>query len=191
RRMDNLPSTEWKWPIEWPFESVSFVEALFLLQLLYCVLLFLYHNRKTIIQDFMKTESEFTETSEQHVCPTSDVIFSLTHEDARKVWVTGSFLNWDTLVEMQRDPRKPKEWRVRMSLPHGHHQFRFVVDGFWFLRDGVALECDDKGDLCHQMHLPIDARRRQLERLQQSKRRAKWNLEKGEFTAAKTSRWYR
>ncbi|KAF8358710.1 hypothetical protein PRIPAC_93705, partial [Pristionchus pacificus] len=176
---------------QWNFESVSFVEALFLVQLLYCLLLFIYHNRKTIIQDFYNEKAEFTETREGHICPSSDIIFSLTNEDAEKVWVTGSFVGWSTLIEMRRDPRRPNEWRVRLTLPYGHHQFRFIVDGFWFIRDGIALECDDKGELCHYVHLPIDERRRHFERLHQSKKKAKWNMEKGEFIEAKDIFMYR
>ncbi|GMS89749.1 hypothetical protein PENTCL1PPCAC_11924, partial [Pristionchus entomophagus] len=177
--------------LEWLFESVSLVEALFLVQLLYCLLLFIYHNRKTIIQDFYNEKAEFTDTRAGHICPSSDVIFALEDEEAERVWVTGSFLNWQTLVEMRKGKRRPDEWRVRLTLPHGHHQFRFVVDGFWHLKDGLALECDDMGDLCHYMHLPIDARRKRFERLQQSKQRAKWNMEKGEFIEAKDIYMYR
>ncbi|GMR42766.1 hypothetical protein PMAYCL1PPCAC_12961, partial [Pristionchus mayeri] len=177
---------------EWPFPSVSPLGALFLVQILYALLLFVYQNGKSIIQDFYNNDKlSFIETSAGHICPSSDVIFSLTNEDAQRVWVTGSFVCWQTLIEMRSDPKRPHQWRVRLNLPHGHHQFRFVVDGFWHLRDGVALECDDKGELCHYIHLPIDERRRHFERLQKSKRRAKWNMELSEYIEAKDIYMYR
>lgn len=47
---------------------------------------------------------------------------------ANKVALIGDFNNWDeTAHPMQRQP--DGAWRLEIPLPHGHHRYRFVVDG--------------------------------------------------------------
>jgi len=46
--------------------------------------------------------------------------------DAKSVFITGDFNHW-TPVAMTRRPDGC--WYAQISLCHGHHQYRFVVDG--------------------------------------------------------------
>lgn len=57
------------------------------------------------------------------------VDFVFKKPDARSVAVAGSFNNWDS----QRNPlrKEGRAWKTTLWLPHGRHQYRFVVDGEW------------------------------------------------------------
>jgi 1,4-alpha-glucan branching enzyme len=47
---------------------------------------------------------------------------------ARRVYLTGDFNQWDPEANpMQRQP--DGAWLLQVPLHHGHHQYRFVVDG--------------------------------------------------------------
>jgi 1,4-alpha-glucan branching enzyme len=46
--------------------------------------------------------------------------------DARAVEITGDFNHWEPLP-MQRT--LDGWWFIRLQLCHGHHQYRFIVDG--------------------------------------------------------------
>ncbi len=48
--------------------------------------------------------------------------------EAREVFVTGDFNDWDFAAHpMQRMP--DGAWRAEIPLNHGHHHYLFVVDG--------------------------------------------------------------
>ena len=47
---------------------------------------------------------------------------------AKRVYLTGDFNGWDPEAHpMQRQP--DGAWLLEVPLHHGHHQYRFVVDG--------------------------------------------------------------
>ena len=47
---------------------------------------------------------------------------------AREVYLTGDFNGWDPQSHpMSRQP--DGAWLLQISLHHGHHQYRFIVDG--------------------------------------------------------------
>jgi len=47
---------------------------------------------------------------------------------ARNVFLTGDFNGWDPEANpMQRQP--DGAWLLQMPMHHGHHQYRFMVDG--------------------------------------------------------------
>ena len=48
--------------------------------------------------------------------------------DAREVYITGEFNEWNpTSHPMSRHP--DGAWHAQLQLGHGHHQYRFLVDG--------------------------------------------------------------
>lgn len=48
--------------------------------------------------------------------------------NAKQVWLVGDFNNWSpTAAPMQR--RFDGWWFLQVLLPHGHHRYRFLVDG--------------------------------------------------------------
>jgi 1,4-alpha-glucan branching enzyme len=47
---------------------------------------------------------------------------------AKAVFLAGSFNNWDVhATAMKRQP--DGGWHAQVALPHGHHQYLFVIDG--------------------------------------------------------------
>jgi 1,4-alpha-glucan branching enzyme len=47
---------------------------------------------------------------------------------AKEVYLTGQFNGWDPQAQPMR--RQPDgAWFVQVALHHGHHQYRFLVDG--------------------------------------------------------------
>lgn len=60
------------------------------------------------------------------------VPFEINRPDARAVFVTGSFNNWDPAA----DPLQRQEdglWTTELRLPPGTYEYRFVVDGRWMM----------------------------------------------------------
>ncbi len=57
--------------------------------------------------------------------------------DAFKVYVAGTFNNWETnILAMERD--KTGNWSVELSLPPGEYRYRLFVDGEWRDHPGAA-----------------------------------------------------
>ena len=49
---------------------------------------------------------------------------------AQAVFVAGSFNEWSTTgTPLRREANG--HWAVRLALPPGHHEFKFLVDGRW------------------------------------------------------------
>jgi MinD-like ATPase involved in chromosome partitioning or flagellar assembly len=60
-----------------------------------------------------------------------EVLFRLQAPGARRVQVAGRFNDWNpALGEMRQDPISGV-WSVRLRVPSGAHQYRYVVDGEW------------------------------------------------------------
>jgi 1,4-alpha-glucan branching enzyme len=72
-----------------------------------------------------------SQTKNQRPSPSaSQHLFRYHAPDAKRVVVTGSFCAWDPerhVLTKHRDGY----WEARLSLPHGRHEYRFVVDGTW------------------------------------------------------------
>jgi 1,4-alpha-glucan branching enzyme len=59
------------------------------------------------------------------------VTFSVRAEAGSKVFVAGSFNNWDPTAKEMADKKGDGVYTVTLSLPPGAHQYKFVVDGTW------------------------------------------------------------
>jgi 1,4-alpha-glucan branching enzyme len=47
---------------------------------------------------------------------------------AKEVFITGDFNDWDPASHpLKRQP--DGAWQIHLPLPHGHHHYRFLVDG--------------------------------------------------------------
>jgi 1,4-alpha-glucan branching enzyme len=58
------------------------------------------------------------------------VRFGLFQSDAREVFLTGSFNEWNPrATPLKRDSLG--NWSIELELPRGEHCYRFVVDGEW------------------------------------------------------------
>jgi len=49
---------------------------------------------------------------------------------AKKVILSGSFNNWDTKKLSAKKDSKG-HWAVKVNLPKGRHEYKFIVDGSW------------------------------------------------------------
>lgn len=59
---------------------------------------------------------------------TKPVNFICAAPSARNVHLSGDFNDWNPAsLPMRRQP--DGSWLIEVPLPHGHHQYRFVVDG--------------------------------------------------------------
>jgi 1,4-alpha-glucan branching enzyme len=68
--------------------------------------------------------------------------FSCHAPNAKAVFVAGTFNDWK--IDATRLRRKTTngdgDWDIKLSLPSGHHEFKFVVDGRWGCEPGCEHE---------------------------------------------------
>jgi hypothetical protein len=79
-----------------------------------------------------KTKPSDTGSGSQCVC------LELTHPTAQKACIAGSFNDWHPSVTPMIRLSDGK-WAKELALPHGRHEYRFVVDGEW-VDDPAATE---------------------------------------------------
>lgn len=69
--------------------------------------------------------------------------FSCRAPEAQAVFLAGTFNEWSpdaTPLKRQIDGH----WRTTLPLPHGHHEFKFIVDGQWCCEPGSKDEAQDR-----------------------------------------------
>ena len=59
------------------------------------------------------------------------VQFCLQAEAGSKVFLTGSFNNWDPIAKEMVDKDKDGHYAASVMLAPGKYQYKFVVDGTW------------------------------------------------------------
>ncbi|MEI7899400.1 MAG: glycogen-binding domain-containing protein [bacterium] len=59
------------------------------------------------------------------------VAFSVRAEVGSKVFVAGSFNNWDPTAKEMIDKNNDGNYAATLSLAPGTHQYKFVIDGTW------------------------------------------------------------
>ncbi|GMS97792.1 hypothetical protein PENTCL1PPCAC_19967, partial [Pristionchus entomophagus] len=65
--------------------------------------------------------------------PLHAVVLRWSEANSKTVFVSGSFVNWNSKIPMRRDR---VGWVVELRVPRGHHEYRFIVDGKWALDRG-------------------------------------------------------
>ncbi len=70
-------------------------------------------------------------SAKKTVPQTQRVTFSVRAEAGSKVFVAGSFNNWNPTAKEMADKKGDGVYAVTLSLPPGVHQYKFVVDGTW------------------------------------------------------------
>jgi 5'-AMP-activated protein kinase regulatory beta subunit len=68
------------------------------------------------------------------------VEFSCHAPQARAVFVAGTFNEWKPDAVPLRPDLQNGTWTVRLPLPQGRHEFKFVVDGEWCCEPGCEHE---------------------------------------------------
>jgi 1,4-alpha-glucan branching enzyme len=66
-----------------------------------------------------------------NLLPTGQTEFRFFRRGVKSVCVVGTFNGWQ-IGSTPMQSRGDGWWRIRLSLPHGIHQFRYVADGQWF-----------------------------------------------------------
>ncbi|GMR50829.1 hypothetical protein PMAYCL1PPCAC_21024 [Pristionchus mayeri] len=85
--------------------------------------------------------------------PLHVVVLRWSDANSKTVFITGSFVNWNSKIPMHRDR---VGWVVELRLPRGHHEYRFIVDGKWQLdrgRLGTIHSAQQKGITNHIVHV--------------------------------------
>ena len=71
------------------------------------------------------------------------VVFQLNAPNAAEVAVGGSFNDWNAEKHVLK--RKPGGfWEKTMMLPPGRYEYKFLVDGRWWLDPSNKQSCDDR-----------------------------------------------
>jgi 1,4-alpha-glucan branching enzyme len=87
---------------------------------------------KTVAKPLVKTPVKATKTTaKKGVAKTERVTFSVRAEVGSKVFLAGSFNNWDPTAKEMVDKKGDGVFVVTLSLPVGSHQYKFVIDGTW------------------------------------------------------------
>lgn len=84
--------------------------------------------------------------------PLHVVVLRWSDANSKTVFVTGSFVHWNSKIPMRRDR---VGWVVELRLPRGHHEYRFIVDGKWELDRGRlgTIHSAQKGIVNHIVHV--------------------------------------
>ena len=70
--------------------------------------------------------------SAKKVAPkTQRTVFSVRAEVGSKVFVAGSFNNWDPTSKELVDKNHDGNFAIALTLAPGAHQYKFVIDGTW------------------------------------------------------------
>jgi len=59
------------------------------------------------------------------------VTFSVRAKEDSKVFLAGSFNNWDPTAKAMSDKAGDGVFTVTLNLPAGQHEYKFVIDGIW------------------------------------------------------------
>ncbi len=59
-----------------------------------------------------------------------EVEFTLYAPDANKVCIAGQFNDWNT-KSMPMKKSKDGTWRIKIKLPRGKYEYKYLVDGAW------------------------------------------------------------
>ena len=70
-------------------------------------------------------------TAKKASTKTTRVMFSVRAEVGSKVFLAGSFNNWDPTAKEMADKKGDGVFTATVSLPAGSHQYKFVIDGTW------------------------------------------------------------
>lgn len=72
------------------------------------------------------------------------VDFEFKAEPGAKVFIAGSFNDWDPAQMRMQDRSKKGIYRTSLLLPKGRHEYKFVADGNW-CADPTCLEWAPNG----------------------------------------------
>jgi len=59
------------------------------------------------------------------------VRFELSAEPGSKVYVAGTFNNWNPMANPLKDNPDSGHYKAELRIPAGTHEYKFVVNGIW------------------------------------------------------------
>ena len=59
------------------------------------------------------------------------ISFTFKDEPGKKVFVAGSFNDWDPNAAPMEDRDQAGVYTATLRIPRGSHEYKFVVDGIW------------------------------------------------------------
>jgi 1,4-alpha-glucan branching enzyme len=59
------------------------------------------------------------------------VTFSVRAKEDSKVFLAGSFNEWDPTAKEMTDKKGEGVFTATLNLPAGRHEYKFVIDGIW------------------------------------------------------------
>lgn len=71
------------------------------------------------------------------------ILFQCRASEARQVFLAGTFNNWDSKANPM-EPSGDGRWSLRLDLPPGRHEYKFLIDGEWCCMPGddqAACNC--------------------------------------------------
>jgi len=87
---------------------------------------------KTVAASTTSTKVKPAKPASKKAAPkTQRVSFSVHAEVGSKVFIAGSFNNWDPTAKAMVDKNGDGLYTATLSLATGTHQYKFVIDGTW------------------------------------------------------------
>ncbi|MCL1921654.1 MAG: glycogen-binding domain-containing protein [Kiritimatiellaeota bacterium] len=85
---------------------------------------------------------------------TKRVAFSVRAKEGSKVFLAGSFNDWNPTAKEMVDKAGDGTFAASVNLPAGTHEYKFVIDGIWCADPGCAdWKQNDKGTLNSVKHV--------------------------------------
>jgi len=82
------------------------------------------------------------------------VQFDLSVDPGSRVFVAGSFNNWNPTANPLKDNPGSGHCKATLSLPAGRHEYKFVVNGVWMLDpNGTDWAPDGYGTMNSVLHV--------------------------------------
>ena len=92
---------------------------------------------KTKAKETVKKEAVKKTVAKKTVSPvakkekTKRVAFSIRAKGGSKVFLAGSFNNWNPTAKEMVDKAGDGTFAANVNLPSGMHEYKFVIDGIW------------------------------------------------------------
>ncbi len=88
-----------------------------------------------------KTQAKAVASAIKKVAPaTPPVTFSVRAEPGSKVFLAGTFNNWNPTAMVMTDDKGDGVYTATLYLPAGAHAYKFVIDGTW-CADPECADC--------------------------------------------------
>lgn len=68
------------------------------------------------------------------------------YEEAKEVFLVGSFTNWTTLLMMEKDADS-NCYSLKLKLPKEKHSFKFIINNEWKCSESYNKQTDNNGNI--------------------------------------------